>query len=340
MRRLTAVLFGGLLLTALASVPLASATTATEGHCTDDVSVTVVVDYQELGTTHVRCVSGLPAGSTGRDALTAAGFVPTGTIHDGPGFVCRIDGRPAADETLTVAGQPYRESCVRTPPSNAFWSYWHAPNGGSWTFSNFGVANREVIPGGYEGWSFSLNRTEQTNPAPRARPSHPVQAPTTTAPAPAPTESSAPATPTTQARPPTPSSPAPQTPRTSAPAPRSPAAASTGAESTSAAPGPSSGSPRPTSSPTRSVAGEPSGTPPTGTEPAQDPPTTGTDDPVTSGATTPPRSADPGTEEQDTGYPVTAVTSGEVPAGTLAGIGAVGAAAAGAGVIWWRRRQG
>lgn len=89
-----------------------------------------------------------------------------GTVRWGLGFVCRLEGRPTSTENIPVTGNPtYHESCFNTPPAAAYWGYWHADGSGStWTCSNFGAANRSVIPGGFEGWSFSLNKTASTPP--------------------------------------------------------------------------------------------------------------------------------------------------------------------------------
>ncbi|MFD0864880.1 hypothetical protein ACFQ06_03525, partial [Tessaracoccus lubricantis] len=182
--------------------PSASAA-VTDGHCTTDTGVTLVVDYQELGGGRViKCVEDVPEGTSGLRLLRLAGMTSEGTIHDGPGFVCRINGRPGLNEPIPVDGSPdYRERCVDTPPKTAFWSYWHAPNGGRWSFSQLGAGNREVIIGGYEGWSFSLNNTENSNPAPGVAPSHPVVTPepTPSAPAAPPTPSTAAPAPSTSA---------------------------------------------------------------------------------------------------------------------------------------------
>ena len=63
----------------------------------------------------------------GLQALDAAGFTLTGTQRQGLAFVCRINGRPAADEKLATDGNPdYTEQCVDTPPPDAYWAYWYA----------------------------------------------------------------------------------------------------------------------------------------------------------------------------------------------------------------------
>jgi hypothetical protein len=144
----------------------ASASAAT-GPCSDPQGVTVVVDLTDLdGGVLVGC-----AGSgemTGLQALRSAGFAVAGTQREGLAFVCRIDGRPAADERLPVRGAAgYAEQCVDTPPPGAYWGYWTAPPGGPWTYATAGPSAHTAIPGGFEGWRFELNRS-QGRPEPPA----------------------------------------------------------------------------------------------------------------------------------------------------------------------------
>ncbi|WP_247660672.1 hypothetical protein, partial [Micromonospora sp. D75] len=72
------------------------------------------------------------------------GFTVTGTARWGLAFVCRINGKP------TAATEP----CVNTPPATAYWSYWHASSGGSWSYSTSGATGYNPAPGSVEGWSF------------------------------------------------------------------------------------------------------------------------------------------------------------------------------------------
>ncbi|WNV88033.1 flagellar hook-length control protein FliK [Umezawaea sp. Da 62-37] len=139
-----------------------TALAGTPGYCPTATGVTVVVDYQELGgTTEVRCAPGAQA--TGLAALENAGFAVTGTQRWGKAFVCRINGLPTSAT----------EACVNTPPTNAYWSYWHAPNGGSWTYSQQGASGRQPPQGSFEGWSFSLNHGANDNPPPDVAPVRP-----------------------------------------------------------------------------------------------------------------------------------------------------------------------
>ncbi|MEI5100607.1 hypothetical protein RB200_21390 [Streptomyces sp. PmtG] len=132
------------------------------GFCPDGNGVTVVIDFRELGgTTLVRCAVG--SQETGLAALKDAGFRITGTNRWGESFICRLEGKPGAD----------REPCVDTPPAKAYWSYWHASNGGRWTYSQYGATYRTPPKGSFEGWSFSLDRGQGEAPAPRVAPRRP-----------------------------------------------------------------------------------------------------------------------------------------------------------------------
>ncbi|WP_432129127.1 hypothetical protein [Streptomyces sp. bgisy082] len=108
-----------------------------------------------------RCAPGDQA--TGLAALKNAGFTIAGTQRWGEAFVCRIEGKPTAAT----------EACVNTPPASAYWSYRHAPNGGTWGYSQSGASGRKPAQGSFEGWSLSLNKTSSTNPAPRVTPVRP-----------------------------------------------------------------------------------------------------------------------------------------------------------------------
>jgi hypothetical protein len=161
--------------------------------CSGSSGVTVVVDYGALGGIQVGCAGGDPA--TGLGALNAAGFGTTGTRKDGPGFVCRINGVPAADP------------CVVTPPATAYWSYWHAPRGGSWAYSSVGAAGYNPAAGSVEGWSFgSGGRPGLAPPAAPTPPPVPPPAPKPTTkpvPKPAPKPTAAPPRTTTPGAQPT-----------------------------------------------------------------------------------------------------------------------------------------
>ncbi|MER7169413.1 hypothetical protein ABT336_25560 [Micromonospora sp. NPDC000207] len=276
----------------------------TAGPCPDASGVTVVVDFNELGGgTVVRCAPGTQ--SSGLTALKGAGFQVAGTLRWGEGFICRIEGRPS------VAA----EKCVDTPPASAYWSYWHAPDGGSWTYSDKGVLNRRPPAGSFEGWSFSLNRSPDDAPRPGAAPQRP-KPPTRPEPTrPEPT------------RPAPPPAPPPATgPDDRPPPPPAPTVGVPGGA------GPTDGVPPPPGGPT---GGTVPTTPPIPTTSASTPP------PVPS-PTPPPGSTPVGEPPTDAPVPtqVTAArdTSGP-PLGTLAGLLLLVAVAGGGIVTTWRRRR-
>lgn len=178
------------LLTLVGPAPSATAVSQASGYagkCTGvdaTTGTTVVVDFQQLdgngGTpaaTVTRCSPNPSPGTarTGIQAMQDAGITPVGTQRYGLAFVCRINGRPSASESIPVTGNPtYKEGCVNTPPSTAYWGYWYADGTGStWSYSSSGASTHTVVPGGFEGWSFALNATATTNPPPRVTPRNP-----------------------------------------------------------------------------------------------------------------------------------------------------------------------
>lgn len=134
------------LATMILATGILTATSQSPAHaaaCSGTSGVTVVVDFTAFGGgVTVACATGNPA--TGIAALQGAGFTVTGTQRWGLAFVCRIDGLPT----------PAAEPCFNTPPATAYWSYWHAPAGGSWSYSTVGAASYDPAPGTVEGWAF------------------------------------------------------------------------------------------------------------------------------------------------------------------------------------------
>jgi hypothetical protein len=188
-------------------VPAAQAAACADG-------VTVVVDYRELGAgVQTGCASGSPA--SGLAALSGAGFGYTFPTRQ-PGFVCRINELPGTD----------REACVSTPPAKAYWSYWHAQPGGSWSYSSLGAGSYEPPAGSVEGWAFGAG--EQPGISPPQRPAPPPQQPQPQPPPVAPP-------------PPPPGQPQPTT--TTTAAPETSATTTTSAESTTSATSSSSAPP-------------------------------------------------------------------------------------------------
>jgi hypothetical protein len=143
------------------AVPTAPAAAAA---CTQDTGVTVVVDFATLGGgTQTRCASGDP--TSGLAALRAARFTPTRAAQEPGYFVCRIDGKPADDP------------CQRTPPADAYWSYWHAKPGGTWSYSSLGPADHDPKPNTVEGWAFGAGKPPSSPPPRPVEAAAPTQAP-------------------------------------------------------------------------------------------------------------------------------------------------------------------
>lgn len=130
------------------------------GPCPGTTGVTIVVDFHDLGGGIVtRCAPGSP--DSGFKALQAVGMTIDQVLNV-PGFLCRINGKPADD------------MCVNTPPATAYWSYWRADRGGSWISNNEGGKTRTPPPGSVDGWSFSSGgKTVPPGIAPPAEPATP-----------------------------------------------------------------------------------------------------------------------------------------------------------------------
>ncbi|WP_306416166.1 hypothetical protein [Micromonospora okii] len=139
----------GLLAAVVAAVVVTAAEPAPQAAhaaaCTGTSGVTVVVDFAALGGgVQVACALGDP--TSGIAALQSADFTVTGTAEWGLDFICRINGEPTAAT----------ESCVN-PPATAYWSYWQATSGGSWSYSSSGPNSHDPAPGTVEGWSFGAS---------------------------------------------------------------------------------------------------------------------------------------------------------------------------------------
>ncbi|MCA1710486.1 MAG: hypothetical protein LC789_02145 [Actinobacteria bacterium] len=171
MRRLLATVVAGMAL-AIPAAPSRAAAPACDG-------VTVVVDFNSLGGgEQTGCAAGDP--SSGLTALRSAGFTPTRAAQEAGYFVCRINGKPANDP------------CQKASPANAYWSYWHAQPGGTWTYSNSGAANYDPAPGTAEGWAFGDGKPPSGRPPAKAAPSpSPSPSPLIVLPTAAPTRSAA-----------------------------------------------------------------------------------------------------------------------------------------------------
>jgi len=310
----------GLLLVGHAAAAPAQAAGLPQSHagaCTtaDPGSVTVVIDASTLGGgIHTYCATGLAAGATGMDALRAAGVSVTFAANT-PGFVCRLNGVPSSGQTISLPGGGYHETCVNTPPADAYWTYWSAAAGGSWSYNPLGAGSTRVRLGGYEGWSFSVGAKNPPGVTPAA---HPASSPT------------APAPPVKK--------PAAKAPATGSPQPTAASGAKPGAARPSAAAKPVAAPA--TAAPTTGHATAPAATPtPTASSsPAAPTPVASTSPVPVADALSPADSAPSADSASPAATAAPAAETG-MPVGTIVGIAVVAVLAAAGGMVAWIRRR-
>ena len=132
---------------ALAGLVVAAAP-ASAAACSGTSGVTVVVDTG--GSVSTKCASGDP--SSALKALASAGFSVTYPQQYPGSVVCRINGYPSSDP------------CVRMPPGDAYWAFFHAKRGGSWVYSSNGVASYDPAPGTVVGFRFGSGQQPRVAP--------------------------------------------------------------------------------------------------------------------------------------------------------------------------------
>jgi hypothetical protein len=119
--------------------------------CTATTGATLVVDFAYWGGPLLRACGSTP--TTGFALLNQGGWHTSGTVHDGPGFVCRIGY--AGFRSGTQYPTPATQACVNTPPASAYWSFWEAgPGQDAWTYSQAGALNYRPAPGSISLWIF------------------------------------------------------------------------------------------------------------------------------------------------------------------------------------------
>lgn len=108
--------------------------------------VHVVVDFGVLDDASIdSCAEAGPA----QDVLADAGVATEGTVEYGDQIVCRVNNRPAADETVTVDGEePFTETCTSMPVATAYWALWvKNSSDGEWEYAQEGVGTLELEAG-------------------------------------------------------------------------------------------------------------------------------------------------------------------------------------------------
>ena len=157
--RLLGRLAGTLAATGLAAAGLVvAAGPASAAACSGTSGVTVDVDTGS--STSTRCASGDP--SSALKALTGAGLSVTYPQQFYGTVVCRIDGYPESDP------------CVRMPPGDAYWAFFHAKRGGSWVYSSSGVTSYDPAPGTVVGFRFGSGQQPRIAPPAPPKTSEPA----------------------------------------------------------------------------------------------------------------------------------------------------------------------
>ena len=177
---LTLTVLGALALSGCATgAPSSSATTSSTGSSTPAAAeqtpgtsaacagVRVVVDFGTLAAPTISdCVdTGTATTIAASSVMTTAAVSTEGTVQYGDQVVCRVNGRPGANETVTVTGQaPFVESCQSMAPAYAYWALWIQPTpGAAWEYAQAGLGSLQVTPGQSLGLVFTTG-TETPTP--------------------------------------------------------------------------------------------------------------------------------------------------------------------------------
>jgi hypothetical protein len=152
------------------ALPAAPASAAT---CSSGAGVSVVVDFHELGGgAQTACVAD-GGGKSGTALFSSAGFGLT-YVQRQPGFVCRVNGVPKAED----------DPCVNTPPADAYWGLWWSDGkSGQWTYATTAAGGLSVPDGGYVAFSWNGNASRSApgvSPAAHAATPTPTTTPTST----------------------------------------------------------------------------------------------------------------------------------------------------------------
>ncbi|TFB90347.1 hypothetical protein E3O44_01655 [Cryobacterium algoricola] len=170
----TLTLLGALALSGCATGPsTATSGTATPGTAaTESASpeacsgVRVVVDFGTLAAPKITdCVDTGTATTIAASAVMKTAAIATeGTVQYGDQVVCRVNGRPAADETVTVTGQAsFVESCQSMAPAYAYWALWiQTAPGAAWEYAQEGLGSLQVTPGQSLGLVFTTGAETPT----------------------------------------------------------------------------------------------------------------------------------------------------------------------------------
>ncbi|MDJ0333851.1 hypothetical protein QMG83_01290 [Salinibacterium sp. G-O1] len=138
-----------------------SSPTAAESAAPCEVSI--VVDFGVLDAPQIEECG---AAGAAADAVEAAGITTEGTVDFGDQVVCRVNDRPAADETVTLEGQPeFVEACQSMPSASAYWALWvKASPDAEWEYAQEGLGTLQLADGESIGLVYTAG-TESTPPS-------------------------------------------------------------------------------------------------------------------------------------------------------------------------------
>ncbi len=144
----------------------ASAAEATSS--TECAGVWLQVDFDILGATLIETCVDAAAPLEALTVLDAAAVTITGTADYGLDVVCRVNGLPAADQSLKIPGhESYRETCATMTPEFGYWSVWVEDRAtGEWDYASVGIDDLTLAPGESLGFTF----TSGTHTEPPAEP--------------------------------------------------------------------------------------------------------------------------------------------------------------------------
>jgi hypothetical protein len=119
--------------------------------------VSIIVDFGTLDADSVTACADATTTIAATEALASAGITTEGSVEYGDLIVCRVNDRPAADESVAVEGQEsFTESCASMPPPYAYWALWvQVSPDTDWNYSEEGLGTLEVQPGQSVGLVYS-----------------------------------------------------------------------------------------------------------------------------------------------------------------------------------------
>ncbi len=125
--------------------------------------VSIVVEFGVLDAEPIEECAEAGAASA---AVKAAGITTEGTVDFGDQVVCRVNDRPAADETVTIEGVPdFVEECQSMPSASAYWALWvKASPDAEWEYAQEGLGTLQLADGESIGLVYTAG-TESTPPS-------------------------------------------------------------------------------------------------------------------------------------------------------------------------------